>query len=290
MTDTQPTRTISFRRGNVLLWLLLISSCAAAQAGDPGPECSSPEVVLQRYINAVGGEAALQRIQTRLSEANQSQAATYKPTDLEHFKFRFKWKAPNKVVMRHTDYWFGVPVRTFLGMVTFKFDGQDWSDSQGRATGNEERTPPRLRKLKAEYPMFDDPERMMARVVADPLMFTRPNELYSNFKISYELKADSGLCVLQASGPDSRVHDTLYFDAESGLLKTWEIQAPGRRSTRDFYLHFQFSDYRQVGEVKFPFYIYFDFYKATFQFTKVVHNLSLRDSDFLPKPKKPGAY
>jgi hypothetical protein len=290
MTSSQSNRAIFFCRCNALVWLILLSSCAVAQVSNPGLECSSPEVVLQRYIDAVGGEAALQRIQTRMAEANQSMPATYKPTVLEHFKYRFEWKAPNKVVFRHTDYWFGFAARTFLGANTFKFDGQNWSDFDGTLTRNDDRTPPRQRKLKAEYPMFDGPFHMMARVVADPLMVARSKELYSNFKVSYELKAGSGLCALYASGPDGHTRDTLYFDAQSGLLKTWEIQMPGWRPSGDFYFHFQFDDYRQVGEVTFPYYIYFDFYKATFRFTKVVHNLALADSDFVPKPKKPGAY
>jgi hypothetical protein len=290
MTNSQPRHAIFFNRCNALVWLVLVSSCAAAQVNSFEAGCPSPEVVLQRYVDAVGGAVALQHIQTRLAEANESQPATYKPTSQEHFKYRFKWKAPNKIVFRHTDYWFGVPVRTFLGMATFEFDGHDWSDFDGTLTRNEDRAPPRLRKLKADYPMFDGPFHMMARIIADPLMIARTKELYSSFEVSHNLEADSGLCVLRTSGPDNRVHDMLYFDAETGLLKTWEIQTSGQPPSRDFHFHFQFSDYRQAGEVKFPFYIYFDYYQAIFRFTKVVHNLSLADSDFAPKPKKPGAY
>jgi hypothetical protein len=46
-------------------------------------------------------------------------------------------------------------------------------------------------------------------------------------------------------------HDMLYLDANSGLLKTWEIQLgpPGQTT----YIHFRFDDYQQTGMVKIPF-------------------------------------
>jgi hypothetical protein len=290
MTNCRLKHTTCWHRCTAIVWLVLVFNCAVAQVSNAGADCSSPEAVLQRYIDAVGGEAAAQHIETRLTEAEEYQPATYKPTSMEHFKYRFKWKAPNKVVFRHTDYWFGFPARTFLGMVTFKFDGQNWSDFQGRATRNEENTPLWRRKLKADYPMFDYPQGMMARVVADPLMLARSKEFYSSFEVSNDVKASPGDCVLRASLARSRLRDTLTFDAQSGLLKTWEIEDPIQQPSKPHYYHFQFGDYRQVGDVKFPFYIYFDFYQATFRFTKVVHNPRLADSDFALKAVKPDGH
>jgi hypothetical protein len=63
-----------------------------------------------------------------------------------------------------------------------------------------------------------------------------------------------------------------------GLLRRWDLQI--YQPQRSFYVRFQFDDYREVGSVKFPHYLYVDFYRATFRYTKVVHNPQLRDSDF----------
>ncbi len=48
-----------------------------------------------------------------------------------------------------------------------------------------------------------------------------------------------------------------------------------------FYILFRFDDYRQAGEIKFPFYLYCDYYKATFRYTKLTHNQALPDGLFV---------
>jgi hypothetical protein len=87
----------------------------------------------------------------------------------------------------------------------------------------------------------------------------------------------AGLCMVRAMATDCR-RDLLYFDATTGLLRRWDLQI--YQPQRSFYVRFQFDDYREVGSVKFPHYLYVDFYRATFRYTKVVHNPQLRDSDF----------
>jgi len=66
--------------------------------------------------------------------------------------------------------------------------------------------------------------------------------------------------------------------AKSGL-KTWIILMgpPGSENLT----HFKFDDCRQSGCLKIPFSIYFDFYKATFNFTKAVPSSSLPDEEFI---------
>jgi hypothetical protein len=122
---------ISFRlhKFQVSIWLALISTCATAQANDMPSVCSSPDVVLQRYVDAVGGKAVY-GIQTRAITARESNLGF----GTEHYIYKFKWKAPNKVAVGSTPYFFGVlPVSYPNG--TFIFDGEGWSDFEGdRAT------------------------------------------------------------------------------------------------------------------------------------------------------------
>jgi hypothetical protein len=238
---------------------------------------------LQRYVDAVGGKAALD-IRSRTAAARESN--TFGRVT-EHYVYKFKWKAPDKVTATSTPYFMNVLPLSYPNGI-FIFDGDNWSNSDRRRSRNEEREPLWQRALKHKYPYNEDPHFLMLRVIADPLMLTRASDLYSGLEVDAGPTEDHGLCVVQASGIDQwryKRHDLLYFDAVSGLLRTWRIQAgvPPQKT----YIHFQFNDYRTVGAVKFPFRVYFSFYDATFRFTEVEHNKPLADSEFVEKPAKP---
>ena len=277
-------------RRHVFLWLIVIAIPAAAQSNPSATQCSSPEVILQHYVTALGGEAAIQGIQTSEIETEETRPATFKPTSLDHNRWKFKWKAPNKVQVKQMSPPFGITIMPRLPSSTFMFDGQAWSNYRGRVSHNEDRVPPLRRSLRAKYPYNDYPQNMMNRVVADPLMIARSGDLYSSFTADSDFTASPGYCILHATGPDEfgyRRLDTLYFDAESGLLKSWRIQARSRLqanfSEQSDFFKFQFDDYRQVDAVKIPFSIYFSFYKANFHFTKVRFNQQLPDAEFTPR-------
>jgi hypothetical protein len=167
----------------------------------------------------------------------------------------------------------------------FIFDGAHWSNFDGKVShiDNDNATPKVVVKRRADYPYNDYPQFMMYRVVADPILLARNRNLYSGFEYRQDPR-HPGVCALQAEGTDDwglERRDMLYFDANSGFLKNWEIQMGMPEHIT--YTHFQFDDYRQSGAVTIPFSIYFDFYKASFRFTKVVPNAPLSDTEFLPK-------
>ena len=280
---------IAIRLSNLQIWtwLVLIAACAAAQADDRQSVCASPEAVLQRYVDAVGGRAVFDI---------QSRTITAKETNLgfgtEHYIYKFKWKAPNKVTAGSTPYWMGIfPVSYPNG--TFKFDGEGWSDFLGRKPRNDESNPQqngggslqRQRELTARYPYNESPQFLEFRVLADPLMIARDNELYSRLEADADPAGTPGLCILRADQVRLRRNqrqDLLSFDAVSGLLKTWQVHTgfpPDNNS-----VEFQFDDYRQVGAIKFPFHVHVDMNDATFRYTGVVQNKRLTDSEFMAKP------
>ncbi len=203
----------------------------------------------------------------------------------EHYVYRLKWKTPNKVVAESTPYLLNIlPVSYPNG--AFIFDGEAWSNNDRRKSRNEDRDPAWQRELRHKYAYNEAPQFLMFRVLADPLMLTRATELYASLEVDPGAPAD--LCVLRAYGTDewrNRREDVLSFDARTGLLKTWKIETG--LPTHKFHVQFEFDDYRQVGATKFPFQIYYDFYKATFRYTKVVTNVALPDSDFVPLSAKP---
>lgn len=265
-------RPATFAAACAMLLQLVGAALCAAQSNAQAA-CPSAEVVLQRYIDAVGGAGALEQIQTRTTEANETEPYSFKPQDTATYKYRFRWKAPNKVATKRTHIvpMFKVPVD--FGSANFIFDGEQWSDFQGRPNpGQHQNEPAWRRRLVFPYPFF-----AMYRVAADPLMIARAKELYSSFDLQEDDGQHPGLCVVRAVGTDCRA-DLLYFDVATGLLRTWDLQIYQPR--RSFYVRFRFDDYREVGPVKFPYYLYMDFYRATFRYTKVVHNPQLRESDF----------
>jgi hypothetical protein len=267
---------------SICLGLALISTCAEAQENDRPSVCSSPEVVLQRYVDAVGGKA-VSGIQTRTITAKESNLGF----GTEHYIYKVKWKAPNKVAVGSTPYFFGIlPVSYPNG--TFIFDGKGWSDFDRRRSRNDESLPQRQRELTAKYLYNESPYFLELRVVADPLIITRANELYSSLQADTSSAEAPGICILRANQVRlwrNQRQDLLYFDAVSGFLKTWKIHTGF--PPQDTFVQFQFDDYRQVGAIKFPFYVHCSLNDTVFRYTRVVQDEPLADSEFLEKPERP---
>jgi hypothetical protein len=239
------------------------------------PDCTSAGAVLEHYLSAVGGRDAIQEIHTRTSEAIMSDASSWNPQSQNHYRYSFKWKAPNKVVVtdRHVERLFAIPVP--FGKWTFKYDGTRWAAERPRnASRADARPDPRGRPR----PEFGAPDEAMKRIAADPLMPARPNDLYIALDSAGDWFAYPGRCALHGLGDDNRT-DTLYFDAQAGFLKAWDLEML-QPPLPSFIIRFEFDDYREAGPIKFPFYVYCDFYRATFKFTSVQHNVPVRDSEF----------
>jgi hypothetical protein len=256
----------------LLLCLISFRGHVSAQNNNAVPDCATPEIVLDRYAAAVGGQAALDQVQTRVVEAQETEPHTFNPQATAHYRYQFKWKSPSRVVVKQHQFPFG--------WTTFIYDGRAWSNFDGRVSHNEDNTPAWRNDLRSsaynDYPQF-----LMYRVVADPTMLATNRNLYRSFE---SLPGTPDTCVLLAIGKSEwgrERRDILSFDAKSSLLKTWSVQMglPGSETHSEF----RFDDYRQAGPVKIPFSIYFDFYKATFHLSKVFPNAALSDREFVPK-------
>jgi hypothetical protein len=259
-------------RFTLLGCLLLGSYYATAQDNGSSSDCATPEIVFQRYVAALGGEAALNQVKTLVIEASETEPHTFNPQDTAHYRYQFQWKSPNQVAAKQHQFPFG--------WTTFIYSGTAWSNFDGRVSHNEDNTPAWRTELRAS-PYNDNPQFLMYRVLADPLLPATTRNLYRSFEV---LPGTPERCVLQAIGKSEwgrERRDTLSFEAKSGLLKTWAIQMglPGQ----EIHTRFEFDDYRQSGPVKIPFSIYFDFYQARFLLTKVVPNAPLSDAAFVPK-------
>lgn len=244
------------------LWCIADPSMAAAQG------CGNADAVLAHYDIALGGEDALGRLQTLAIEAKATEPHTFNPGSTAHYDYRFEWKNPDRVrVSQHYA----------LSWTTYIFDGLAWSLANGKTSHNEDNTPEWQRALM-RIPYNDYPQFLMFRVAANPLLVATTRNLYWR----YELVAGAaGSCELEAFGRSvwGVRRDRLVFDAASGLLRTWTIEAsqPGD----DAHLEFEFDDYQPAGELKVPRSIYFDFYKTQFRITGVTVNMPAPDRDFV---------
>jgi hypothetical protein len=280
------------------IWLALLSIHASAQGSNPSSPCASPEAVLERYVNAVGGKAALD-LQSLNLTAKESECCGF-GNETEYYTYKFKWKAPNRVTASDVPYLVNIlPVWYPNG--TWRFDGESWSDFLGRRPQNDGSQPQasdddsarqqreaRQRALTAKYLYNEEPQFLVFRVAADPLVLIRANELYSSFEVDPDSDPPKGLCILRASQvrlPRNQRQDILSFNAVSGLLNTWIIQSGF--PPQNFPVQFQFQDYRPVGAIKLPFFVNVDFHDMTFRYTSEVENKLLPDSEFEGKPGNP---
>jgi hypothetical protein len=262
---------VTVSRFTIVLCLAVAAGGAAAQTTQAS-SCGSPAAVLQRYVDAVGGTSALSELKSFAIEARGEEPHTFNASAPAHYKYKFQWQFPNRAAV-HWQY--------LLSPGSGYFDGAHWSNFDGRLSHNNDATPESQLEIRARYPYNDSPQWMMYRVVANPLVVAINKDLYASFT---SVSSSAVSCVLQGYGETewkTERRDQLTFDATSGMLKTWRIQAglPNQVS----YVEFRFADYRPVGRVKIPFMIYFDFYKTTFTVTRVVVNPAITNAEFVPR-------
>ncbi len=82
-------------RLRVLIWSALLPACGAAQLNEAPSACPSPEVVLQRYVDAVGGKAVYD-IQSRVMTARESEVGRV----TERYVYKFKMEGAEQSYSR----------------------------------------------------------------------------------------------------------------------------------------------------------------------------------------------
>ncbi len=266
-----PNRLRSLCRFRALLLFVLLCPRSPGQTAAGAPGCGSPQAVLAYYRQALGGEEALGRLQSLILEASATEPHTFNPSSAAHTRYRFEWKAPGKVRVNE---------RYALTFATWIFDGTKWSLWNGKVSHNEDATPAWRSRLKA-FPYNDDPQFLMFRVAANPLLVATTKDLYA----SYELEpGPPGTCALAALGRSQwgERRDLLTFDAATGLLTLWTIEAGPPEDHA--HVEFQFSGYQPADSLLIPRFLFFDFYKAEIRINHAIVNAPLVDSAFVPQP------
>ncbi|HEX8652383.1 MAG TPA: c-type cytochrome [Pyrinomonadaceae bacterium] len=231
----------------------------AAGGKDEKPAAQLPTVdqVLSRYVEALGGRAALEKLKTRVMKGSQIRFdGTASPLEIYQ-------AAPNKLV---------AIVTTANGVVASGFNGTvGWS-----------RNPRGQRELSGE-------QLTQMKRTAEFYSGLRLKELYPKMTLEGKEKVgDREAYVIRTQVSEKRV-EKLYFDTQTGLL----IRNLGLDETILGYIPDQedFSDYREVDGVKLPFNIQMSYVDPwigwTRKFTEIKHNVPVEDMKFnIPAAQK----
>ena len=228
---------------------------AADEGKKPGEEKVSlppAEQLLDKYLAAIGGSEALQKITSRV------QKGTLTAFGGQHFPMDVYSKAPDKR--------FSVMHLKGGDSVT-AFDGkQGWLSVPGRVH------------------MMSAAENDAARIDADLYFAAHVKALYQKFRVDLGEKIDGHETYLVVGRSEGQPPLRLYLDKESGLLLRLIRYAEtpvGRNPTQ-----IDYADYRDVDRVKLPFRwtLARPGNRFTIQVEQVQQNVPVDDAKFVPPP------
>jgi hypothetical protein len=252
------TRIRGLSKAGWLLAAALVLAAAAqepkAPAGKPAPAApaATPTVdqILQKYVDAVGGKAAIEKVTSRAAKGSFDVEGQEVSGTIETYA-----KAPNKSVSI-------VDIPGF-GQVRQGFDGTSgWvSNPQGMH-------------------VMEGQELSVARRTAELHQILKLREMYPNMTLKGKEKVgDRETYVIEADPSDGSLR-RMYIDTETSLLLRNDIErdTPMGRTTSESYL----SDYREADGVKFPFSLRQVNPGITFvvKLTELKHNVPGEDSRF----------
>lgn len=225
----------------------------APGAGGPAAPAAAPlptaDEVLNKYLAAIGGQPAIDKLKTR------SMKGTYTPARGEAATFGVDLSAPDK---------FHLTVNQPQGKMERGFDGAaGWekglrgvSDLGGQV----------LADMKGLFSLFGN---------------IRLKEQFTRMAVRKEKLDGRDVNVIAATRVDGK-RERLYFDAESGLLlrRSLSLQTPIGVVPQEL----NFADYQVLDEIKVPFTISVltvdQGSNATLKFTEIKNNTPMDDGSF----------
>lgn len=240
------------KRLTISLIGIIVINVASLSTGFAGADSLSTiptaREVLERYVEAVGGRAAIESLTTRVSIGRIINDLSWATPPNEVIPFVAYASAPDRVLM-----------------VERKMDGMRCEGSDGEATWVRDATGVTLK---------DEPFRSKTAWLIDPQNALRIGEYFPDLKVVSERRlGDRWVFVLESSKLDP-TYSALSFDVETGLLLGI-----------GYYWYLQ--DYREADGVLLPHRIHMSRKggSTTFVFDLIVHNLPLADELFtVPAP------
>lgn len=210
------------------------------------PETLSPvDQILDRYVQALGGRAAVEKLTTRLMKGSLIAPGGSAPIEIYE-------KAPNKFLVIINSPVSGISQNGFNGAVA-------WSQNPQR--GLREMSGPDVENFKREYHLHRE---------------IKLKELYPKMRVKGREKiGEKEAYVVEAITTDG-ISEAMYFDVGNGLLVRRDVTVQGTT------LQTYFEDYKEVDGIKLPFTIRrsrpdFSF---TYKIDEVKQNVTIEDAKF----------
>jgi hypothetical protein len=226
---------------------------AEAKAATPQTTAARPTIdqILERYVQALGGRAAIEKLKTRESKGTFEIIDTPLKGVVESYN-----KAPNKLAI-----FTRVPG---LGDFLEGYDGNiSWA--QDPANGLRDRSGVELAQAKFDAEFYKD---------------IKMKELYPKMELKGTEKVGGRDAYVILATPAAHSPEQLYFDVQTGLLVRADVVREGPQGKTPFTVFYE--DYREVDGVRIPFLLRQtakDF-SVIIKLDSIKHNVSIDDAKF----------
>ncbi len=221
---------------------------------DPKPAAALPSVdqILDKYVQAIGGKAAIEKLTSRVSKGSFEIAAFGASGTAEIYG-----KAPNKTLAIINVAGFGVVQEGFDGKVGWAQDPQNGLREKSGA------------------------ELATAKLDSEFLKPIKIKQLYPKIVVKGKDKVgDKEVYVVEATPVESSV-ETWYFDTQSGLMLRQDAEREGPQGKANIQVFL--DNYKEVDGVKLPFtsrVVRPDF-TIDIKVEEVKHNVQVDDAKFV---------
>ena len=237
----------------VILFSLALSVAAFAQEAKPKPAEAMPtaDQIIEKYVQALGGKAALEKINSRTTKGTLDIPAATLSGTMETYE-----KAPNK--------WISIANITGFGVVQTAYDGtKGWSDHPVLGLRDLAGVELANTKLEAEFHKA-----------------IKLKQLYPTIAVNSKVKVGDKDAYLLEATPKEGTAEKWYFDAQTGLLiRTDGVQeSPEGQMPVEVY----FEEYKEVDGVKVPvaMRISYPMFVINIKTQEVKHNVPVDDAKF----------
>jgi photosynthetic reaction center cytochrome c subunit/MucB/RseB family protein len=217
----------------------------------------STDEIMARYIRAIGREAAIQKIKTRVSRGTETTTNLMTPASATSIEI-YQTTENKLLIVRNNSR--GATMEGFDGVKGWAKDGRGSRELEGREVAEAVRDADLLRyvNLRAAYPQM----RVLGK----------------------EKVADREAYVVGATSRDDS-REKLYFDAQTGLLIRKYVAFKTAFGTIPEVT--DFDDYREVNGVKLPFTITWSLppFGSIKKFTEIKLNVFIDNGMFTPQSK-----
>jgi hypothetical protein len=222
----------------------------------PSPEAALVDQILARYTEAVGGQAAIDRVTSYKTRGYFETSVTR-----ERGTFETWGKDPNKTL--------SVIQFPRIGTLKKGFDGETrWVETAAGTFSDQ--SPHEMSEVERD---------------ADVYRAGKIKSLYQDMKLERKARLNGRDVYVIEGIPAKGPAEKLFFDAESGLLVRWDM---ARRTPKrgNVFVKVHLDDYREIDGVRVPFTVRFAFesFDFTIKVDELQHNVAIDDAIF----RKPG--